>query len=221
MPDADISMALPAVLFSAVGTAGQRCTSLRRLYLHRSIADSFLERLIKAYSTVRIGDPLDSTTLQGPLHTSAAVDMYNNAISKLRSSGAEVLAGGTPYKHDQAALEGGNYVLPTLVRPRSADTTQDIWRKETFAPVLNVAVFDELEEAIEMNNKVPQGLSSSLWTRDIRNIGKWLGPAGSDAGIVNVSSPMIYLDERDTEHSFRSMSVPQERRSAQRSAATR
>lgn len=184
MPDADLSLALPAVFFGAVGTAGQRCTSTRRLYLHRSIADEFLSRLQEMYSSVRAGDPLAADTLMGPLHTSAAVSTYSNAIQHLRSINAEILTGGERY--DQSPLDKGNFVRPTISIPKSAEPTDKIWRTETFAPILNVAVFDELEQAIQWNNAVPQGLSSSLWTRDLRHVGKWIGPEGSDAGIVNV-----------------------------------
>ncbi|KAG8926412.1 hypothetical protein FRC02_008900 [Tulasnella sp. 418] len=191
MPDADLSLALPSVLFSSVGTAGQRCTSTRRLYLHRSIANEFLEKLQKAYNTVRIGDPLISSTLMGPLHSTQAVDTYHNAIKSLQSTGAEILLGGKSASGLPEALGSGNFVLPTIAIPSSPSpvegSSSSIWTTETFAPVLNVAVFDELEQAIEWNNAVPQGLSSSLWTRDIRNIGKWMGPAGSDTGIVNVN----------------------------------
>jgi len=185
MPDADMNLALPAVFFGAVGTAGQRCTSTRRLYLHRSIADEFLTKLQKFYSTVRVGDPLVASTLLGPLHTSKAVETYATAIDHLRSISAEIRTGGERYL--DSPLDKGNFVQPTLSIPKSTNTADKIWRTETFAPVLNVGVFDELEQAIEWNNNVPQGLSSSLWTRDIRNVGKWIGPAGSDAGIVNVN----------------------------------
>ena len=185
MPDADMNLALPAVFFGAVGTAGQRCTSTRRLYLHRSIADEFLAKLQKLYSSVRVGDPLDFSTLLGPLHTSKAVSTYGAAIEHLRSIGADVLTGGERYL--DSPLDKGNFVQPTIAIPKSVNTADKIWRTETFAPVLNVGIFDELEQAIEWNNDVPQGLSSSLWTRDIRNVGKWIGPAGSDAGIVNVN----------------------------------
>lgn len=184
MPDADLSLALPAVFFGAVGTAGQRCTSTRRLYLHRSIADEFLSRLQKMYTSVRAGDPLVAETLMGPLHTRAAVTTYSKAIEHLRSIDAEILTGGQRY--DLSPLDKGNFVRPTIAVPKSAEPTDKIWRTETFAPILNVAVFDELEQAIHWNNAVPQGLSSSLWTRDLRNVGKWIGPEGSDAGIVNV-----------------------------------
>ncbi|EIW79561.1 NAD-aldehyde dehydrogenase [Coniophora puteana RWD-64-598 SS2] len=187
MSDADLSMALPAIYFGAVGTAGQRCTTTRRLYVHRDIAPRVLEELTRLYGTVRVGDPLDGRTLLGPLHTAQAVSTYGAAVDRLRSSGAEILTGGERY--NDGALSGGHFVKPTIAVPKNPQpsSASEIWRTETFAPILNVAVFDELEQAIEWNNSVPQGLSSSLWTRDIRNVGRWLGPEGSDTGIVNVN----------------------------------
>jgi aldehyde dehydrogenase family 7 protein A1 len=129
------------------------------------------------------------------MHTHAATSTYTNAIQALRSSGAEILAGGEPY--DPAELESelarGFFVRPTIALPKSPEPRQEMWSTETFAPILNVGVFDELEEAIEWNNAVPQGLSSSLWTRDVRSIGKWIGPAGSDCGIVNVCYFFFWL----------------------------
>ena len=186
MADADLNLAVPAVFFGAVGTAGQRCTSTRRLYLHRKIRDAFLERLRTSYLKVTPGDPLEKATLLGPLHTKSAIQTYRDALAKWRSDGAEILVGGNVYTSLASPLSGGNFVQPTIVVPADSNPATGLWSTETFAPVLNVAVFDELEQAIEWNNAVPQGLSSSLWTRDIRNLGKWIGPAGSDAGIVNV-----------------------------------
>ncbi|KAF9530542.1 NAD-aldehyde dehydrogenase [Crepidotus variabilis] len=185
MPDADLSLAIPAVFFGAVGTAGQRCTSTRRLYLHRKVAPEVLERLQKLYKSVIPGDPLAADTLLGPLHTRSAIKTYLTAVDYLRSSGAEILTGGSKYSEE--ALAPGNFVQPTIAIPKSPEPKDRIWSTETFAPVLNVAIFDELEQAIEWNNNVPQGLSSSLWTRDLRHLGKWMGPSGSDAGIVNVN----------------------------------
>jgi aldehyde dehydrogenase family 7 member A1 len=184
MPDADLSLAVPSVFFGSVGTAGQRCTTTRRLYVHRSIAPEFLSKLQNLYSTVRAGDPLIDSTLLGPLHTPRAIDIFSNAVKRLRDADAEILTGGRRY--EESALKGGNFVQPTIAIPKSNEPTDQIWSEETFAPILNVAVFDELEQAIEWNNAVPQGLSSSLWTRDLRNVGKWIGPVGSDTGIVNV-----------------------------------
>lgn len=161
MPDADLDLAVPAVFFGAVGTAGQRCTSTRRLYLHRSIAPTFLSKLQSFYSTLKPGDPLQPSTLLGPLHTNAAVGIYSNAVQRLRDEGAEILCGGGVYGEGEVSgvkfIGGkGNFVKPTIAVPSTVDTKKDIWRKETFAPVLTVGVFDELEQAIEWNNGVPQ-----------------------------------------------------------------
>ncbi|KAG8821189.1 hypothetical protein FRB91_011405 [Serendipita sp. 411] len=183
MPDADLSMAVPSVFFGAVGTAGQRCTSTRRLYLHRNIAPKFLDALKKAYASIPTGDPLVSSTLLGPLHNKMAVQNYHRAVMHLHDMGAEVLTGGKVAS--PSGFEGGNFVQATIAVPPSHDL--DLWKKELFAPILNVAIFDELEEAIQLNNSVHQGLSSSIWTKDVRNIGQFLGPAGSDCGIVNVN----------------------------------
>jgi aldehyde dehydrogenase family 7 member A1 len=192
MPDADLSMAIPAIFFGAVGTAGQRCTSTRRLYLHRSIAPQVIEKLTSLYKNVRPGDPLEANTLLGPLHTKNATDLFNSTISSLRSANASVLAGGSHVTSLGSPFTEGNFVQPVIAVPPHAnplvqDETGRMWRTETFAPILQVGEFDELEEAIKWNNAVPQGLSSSLWTRDMRNVGRWIGPEGSDCGIVNVN----------------------------------
>lgn len=154
MPDADLSLAVPSVFFGAVGTAGQRCTSTRRLYLHRDIAPEFLERLRKLYMTVKPADPLADNTLLGPLHSHAGLKAYNDTIEHLRSIDAEILIGGNRYT--EAPLNAGYFVQPTIAIPKSADPTDHIWKREAFAPILNVAVFDSLEQAIEWNNAVPQ-----------------------------------------------------------------
>lgn len=166
MPDADLDLAVPAVFFGAVGTAGQRCTSTRRLYLHRDIAPAFLSKLQTFYSTLKPGDPLDSQTLLGPLHNRAAVGIYSSAVQRLKDAGAEILTGGGVYSEGDLAgvgvqmvaggSGGGNFVKPTIAIPTRVDTRDDIWRTETFAPILTVGVFEELEEAIEWNNGVPQ-----------------------------------------------------------------
>lgn len=154
MPDADLSLAVPSVFFGAVGTAGQRCTSTRRLYLHRNIASEFLERLRKLYTTVKPADPLADNTLLGPLHSHAGLKAYSNTIEHLRSINAEILTGGSRYT--ETPLDAGNFVQPTIAIPKSVDPTDHIWKREAFAPILNVAVFDSLEQAIEWNNAVPQ-----------------------------------------------------------------
>ena len=220
MPDADLSLAVPAVFFGSVGTAGQRCTSTRRLYLHRAIAPEFLTRLETLYASPALqpGDPLDSRTLLGPLHSRAALDIYDDTITELKDAGAQIFGSGSGRYEDLVPpLDGGNYVRPTIamipkrLKSRSnfqkvdsdSDADSDVlgrralWAKERFVPVLCVAEFEELEEAIAWNNAVPQGLSSSLWTRDLGHVGKWIGPAGSDTGIVNVSSFFYPLFGRD------------------------
>lgn len=176
MEDANIDMALKACAFSAVGTAGQRCTSLRRIYLQESVYDDFVARLVKAYQTVKIGNQLDKDTLMGPLHSKMGVDIYVNAIETIKAQGGKILAGGK-------VIEGsGNYVEPTIVE---IDKDSEIIQTETFAPILYVFKFKDLDEAIHYNNNVPQGLSSSLFTNDIGNYFKWIGPTGSDCGLVN------------------------------------
>lgn len=161
MADADLAMAVPSVFFGAVGTAGQRCTSTRRLYLQRRIADEFLERLTRLYKAVSPGDPLVESTLIGPLHTATAVQNYTNTIEHLRSIGADILIGGEVCR--QAPLDSGNFVQPTISIPKSVNTRDKIWSTETFAPILNVAVFDELDQAIEWNNAVPQVIFFRFW----------------------------------------------------------
>jgi aldehyde dehydrogenase family 7 member A1 len=209
MPDADLSLAVPAVFFGSVGTAGQRCTSTRRLYLHRAIAPEFLARLQALYASPALqpGDPLDARTLLAPLHSRAALNIYDDTIMELKDAGAQFLGGRGRYDNLTSPLDRGNFVRPTIAmipkqlkskskfKSKKVKSDSDsgavaaaaLWAKERFVPVLCVAEFEELEEAIAWNNAVPQGLSSSLWTRDLRNVGKWIGPAGSDTGIVNVS----------------------------------
>jgi aldehyde dehydrogenase family 7 protein A1 len=232
MPDADLSLAVPAVFFGSVGTAGQRCTSTRRLYLHRAIASEFLTRLqaLHASPALHPGDPLDARTLLGPLHSRAALDIYDDTITELKEAGAQFLLdsrGQGRYDNLTSPLDSGNFVRPTIAmipkqltskskfKPRAgSDADADagkaaaaaasaLWAKERFVPVLCVAEFEELEEAIAWNNAVPQGLSSSLWTRDVRHVGKWIGPAGSDTGIVNVSVLfLLLLVGRETNYFF-------------------
>ncbi|KAF8208281.1 NAD-aldehyde dehydrogenase [Mycena galopus ATCC 62051] len=188
MPDADLGMAIPSIFFGAIGTAGQRCTSTRRLYLHRKIADDLLDRLQKLYSALKPGDPLEDATLLGPMHSATGVDVYEKAVRNLQDIDAQILAGGARYAAaDTPGGKKGNFVQPTIAIPKSKDPSDPLWQSECFAPILNCAVFDDLEEAIQWNNAVPQGLSSSLWTRDVRNVGMWIGPNGSDTGIVNVN----------------------------------
>jgi aldehyde dehydrogenase family 7 protein A1 len=176
MDDANTDMALKACAFSAVGTCGQRCTSLRRIYLHDTVYDDFVAKLVKSYSTVKVGSQLDSDTLMGPLHSKMGVDLYTSAIEKIKAQGGEILTGGKVIEAE------GNYVEPTVV---AIDKDAEIVKTETFAPIVYVFKIKDLDEAIKYNNSVPQGLSSSLFTNDIGNYFKWIGPNGSDCGLVN------------------------------------
>jgi aldehyde dehydrogenase (NAD+) len=176
MPDADMELALRGCLFAAVGTAGQRCTTLRRLFLHRDIADAFRARLAKAYGQIRIGNPLDATTLMGPLINERAVLAYEAAIGKIRSQGGEVIYGGQ--------RRGGNYVEPTIA---ISQHDMPIVHEEVFAPILHTITFDHLDEAIAWNNEVPQGLSSSIFTTNLKSAEAFLSARGSDCGIANVN----------------------------------
>jgi aldehyde dehydrogenase (NAD+) len=179
LDDADLDLALRAVVFGAVGTAGQRCTSTRRLVLQRGIAGRFVERLAAAYGTVRIGDPLDERTLMGPLVSREALEAHREGLAEIRRQGGEVLCGGRVLDD-----RPGFFVEPALVRSRP---DMPVVAEEIFAPLLHVLEVDGLEEAIAVNNAVPQGLSSSLFTTDVRSAGRWLSAAGSDCGIANVN----------------------------------
>ncbi|RKP23587.1 alpha-aminoadipic semialdehyde dehydrogenase-like protein [Syncephalis pseudoplumigaleata] len=167
MDDADIELAVRAVLFAAVGTAGQRCTTTRRLFLHEKIHDPFVERLTKAYGQVRIGDPTEAGVLCGPLHTTAAVERYLEGIADVKAQGGSILYGGRAL-----ADRPGNFVEPALtsVQPDAA-----VVQREIFAPILHTIRVGSLEEAIQFNNAVGQGLSSSLFTRNPEHIFKWTG----------------------------------------------
>ncbi len=178
MDDADLNLALSAVLFGAVGTAGQRCTSTRRLFLQKGIAAEMKQRLVDAYKSIRIGDPSDENTLMGPLVNSWAVDDMMKALDRVREEGGEIIYGGQ-------AIEGpGYYVEPTLVTvPKPLPITCD----ETFAPILYVFEFEDLDQAIAMHNDVPQGLSSAIFTLNMRSAERFLAATGSDCGIANVN----------------------------------
>ena len=178
MPDSDPELVLRAVLFGAVGTSGQRCTSTRRLFLHKSIYSSIVEKLVTSYSQIKIGNPLDSATLVGPLVDDKAVNDYINALEIIKRENGEILYGGNVIKTD------GFYVEPTLVK---ANMGMEIVREETFAPILYLFEFEDLEEAIENHNSVDQGLSSSIFSNDMQSIEKFLSHSGSDCGIANVN----------------------------------
>ncbi|KAJ3182893.1 Alpha-aminoadipic semialdehyde dehydrogenase [Gaertneriomyces sp. JEL0708] len=180
MDDADLELAVRSVLFAAVGTAGQRCTTTRRLFLHEKIHDDFIARLKKAYGQVRIGDPLESSTLCGPLHTKHAVKLFEDGIKAIKDQGGKILHGGS-------VLPGaGNFVEPTIT---SISPDAAVVQNEIFVPILHTFKFSTLEEAIKYNNSVKQGLSSSIFTGNLSNVFKWTGPNGSDCGIVNVNIP--------------------------------
>ena len=180
LDDADLDLALSAVVFGAVGTAGQRCTSTRRLILQRGIADGFVQRLARAYSTVQIGDPLDDQTLMGPLVAADAVEAFLDGVETIRSQGGELVYGGHALP-DRA----GYYVEPTIFKSKAE---MPIVEEEIFAPILHVFTVDTLDEAIALNNAVPQGLSSGLFTTNLRSAERWLSAAGSDCGIANVNA---------------------------------
>jgi aldehyde dehydrogenase (NAD+) len=176
---ARLDLALRGVLFGAVGTAGQRCTSTRRLFLQEKIADEFLRRLKKAYGQVLIGDPLDEDTLMGPLIHREAVEDYQKALKRAEEQGGEILAGGRVLERE------GFFVSPTLV---AIDPAADIVQEETFAPILYVSSYGDLAEAIARQNAVPQGLSSSLFSDDFRETELFLSVNGSDCGIANINT---------------------------------
>jgi aldehyde dehydrogenase (NAD+) len=176
MPDADMKMVIRAVLFGAVGTAGQRCTSIRRLFVHRSIAIDLRERLIAAYGQVRIGPPLEQDTLVGPLINETAVRRMQEGLKAAVEQGGTVVWGGR--------VLGGCYVEPAIVQ---AHSEMPILREEIFAPILYLIEFEDLDQAILWNNSVPQGLSSSIFTANLMSSEKFLSASGSDCGIANVN----------------------------------
>ena len=176
--DADLDLALRAVAFGAMGTSGQRCTTTRRMLVHEDVADAFLPRLTEAFRSARIGDPLTAGVLVGPLIDDDAVRGYEAAVAAAKAQGAELLAGGERVEGD------GFFVKPTLVR---ASIDLPIVQEETFAPILYVSTFSDLDEAIAKNNQVDQGLSSAIFTDSFRAAERFLSHAGSDCGIANVN----------------------------------
>ncbi|MGB7362950.1 MAG: aldehyde dehydrogenase family protein [Rhodococcus sp. (in: high G+C Gram-positive bacteria)] len=179
-PSADLDLTVRGIVFSAAGTAGQRCTSLRRVFVHESVADSLMERLAAAYRSLPIGSPLEPSTLVGPLIDEAAYDGYVAALDEATKDGGDIVAGG-----ERVAQEtGGVYVQPAIVR-MPAQT--DVVRRETFAPIVYVMTYTDLDDAIAVHNEVPQGLSSSIFTTDLREAERFLSASGSDCGIANVN----------------------------------
>jgi aldehyde dehydrogenase (NAD+) len=175
---ADLKLAVPSIVFGAVGTAGQRCTTTRRVLVHRSRIDELEQRLAHAYTQIRIGDPMDPQILMGPLIDRGAVERYSQAISQAKSAGGKVISG-------EKVLEGkGNFVAPTIIRARN---DWPIVQHETFAPVMYLIPFDSLEEAIAMQNESAHGLSSAIFTDRLQHAEAFLSAAGSDCGIANVN----------------------------------
>ena len=181
-PNADLEITIIGALFGAVGTCGQRCTSTRRLIIHDSVYDEVKNSLSKAYTQLRIGNPLDENNHVGPLIDKTAVEMYLSAIEKAKSEGGRVLVEGGVLEGD--GYESGCYVKPVIIE---AENHYKIVQDETFAPILYIMKYSDLEEAIEMQNSVKQGLSSAIMTTSLRDAEKFLSASGSDCGIANVN----------------------------------
>jgi aldehyde dehydrogenase (NAD+) len=182
-PSADIEMATQSIFFGAVGTAGQRCTSTRRVIMHESIADKVRKKLLAAYKSLPIGNPLDKKTLMGPLIDKGAVDMVQQSIQRLKSEGGEVLYGGERLEGPQ--YPGGAYMTPCLA---NAKPNFEIVCHETFGPLLYLITYRDFDEALAIQNGVPQGLTSSIFTNDVREAEKFMSAVGSDCGIANVNT---------------------------------
>jgi aldehyde dehydrogenase (NAD+) len=181
LDDADLDLAARAITFGAVGTAGQRCTSTRRLFVQRGVAARLVDRLVAAYRSVRIGDPLEPGVLMGPLIGNDAVERFETAVAAARAQGGEVLTGGT------RRAGPGFFVEPTIVRAPAHADFRVAW-EETFAPILYVFEVADLDEALAAHNAVPQGLSSAIFTESLRSAERFLSAAGSDCGLANVNT---------------------------------
>ncbi len=185
MNDANIELAVRGILFGAVGTAGQRCTTTRRVICHSDVVEKLTAQLVTGYQSVRIGDPLDSQTLMGPLINPEAVESMRRAVIRASEEGGHILCGGTE-GIDRFNDRPGNFVEPTIIRiPKGSDPA--IAREETFAPILYIYEFDHLGDAIALQNSVDQGLSSAIFTDSVRSAERFLSHAGSDCGIANVN----------------------------------
>jgi len=182
MADADLALAVRGIVFGAVGTAGQRCTTTRRLLVHESVVDDLQARLVKAYAQCRIGNPMDQKTLVGPLIDEASALAFDHAVRSAVEQGGKVVVGGK--RASGKGCMGGAYVEPTIVR---CNGTLPIVKEETFAPILYIVPVKSIDEAIAVNNDVPQGLSSSIFTMNVRDAERFLSAAGSDCGIANVN----------------------------------
>lgn len=189
-PDADLDLAIKSIVFGAVGTAGQRCTTTRRLIVHRSIAEDVIGRLSRAYATIKVGDPLAEGVLVGPLVSERAVEQFVTAVAAAKSQGGTIVAGGSRAGGEQTHPKSlrGHYVQPTIIRAPVSNELA-IAKEETFAPILYVFTYSHLDEAIAMNNAVDQGLSSAIFTSGVRSSERFLDPsgAGSDCGLAYVN----------------------------------
>ncbi|PTN09901.1 aldehyde dehydrogenase family protein [Mangrovibacterium marinum] len=181
-PNADLEMAMRAIVFGAVGTCGQRCTSTRRIIVHESVYQPLKEKLVSVYQSVKIGNPLDPTTLVGPLIDKGAVATYLSAIEKVKAEGGTILCGGTVLDGD--GYQSGCYVVPAIAE---VENHYSIVQNETFAPLLYLIRYTELDEAIAIHNDVPQGLSSALFSTNLLETEKFLSCEGSDCGIANIN----------------------------------
>jgi aldehyde dehydrogenase (NAD+) len=175
---ANLDLAIPAVVFGAVGTAGQRCTSTRRIIIHESIQENFLTRILKAYKQINIGNPMKDGNLMGPLINENAVNEYLQALESVKDCGGEILYGGSKLERN------GFFVTPTIVK---AKNEWGIVQTETFSPILYIIPYRTLEEAVDMHNDVPQGLSSAMFTTNVSNAEYFLSHRGSDCGIANIN----------------------------------
>lgn len=180
MDDAYLENALPQIVFGAVGTTGQRCTTIRRALIHEKIYDDFMKKLVASYKVVKIGDPLKKEYFCGPLHNKRAVEEYHQAIKKAQQQGGKLIYGGENYNSGH----GGNFVLPTIIE---INMNAQVCQEEVFVPILYISKISSFEEAVKINNSVSQGLSSALFTNRNDLIQKWTSPLGSDTGLVNVN----------------------------------
>jgi aldehyde dehydrogenase (NAD+) len=176
MNDANLDLAVRAALFGAVGTAGQRCTSIRRLFLQRGIAGEMIQKLKSAYAHIRVGNPLDESTHMGPLVDHSSVETMRKALERIRAEGGEIIFGGQELS--------GCYVQPTLVK---AHPGMSILQEEVFAPILYLIEFDMLDQVLKWHNDVPQGLSSAMFTSNVISAETFLSARGSDCGIANIN----------------------------------
>jgi len=182
-PSADLDMATQSIFFGAVGTTGQRCTSTRRVIMHESIASKVGDKLLAAYKSLPIGNPLDRKTVMGPLIDKSAVDMVQHSIQRLKDEGGDVLYGGDRLEGEK--FSGGCYMTPCLA---NAKPNFDIVCHETFGPLLYLMTYRDFDEAIAIHNNVPQGLTSSIFSNDVREAEKFVSAVGSDCGIANVNT---------------------------------